>query len=65
MDTVFPDILDEIDTILAEGTPVSPGLPDLLLARAEAVLEAWLDARGEAAEDEVRCAPRGCEGRIR
>lgn len=50
MDSVFPDFLDEIDTILAAGKPVSPGLPDELLARAEAILEVWLAARGETAQ---------------
>lgn len=51
MDSVFPDILTEIDAFLASGEPPLPGTPDRLLAQAEAILEAWMAARGEAPED--------------
>ncbi|PTV94364.1 hypothetical protein C8J27_10899 [Rhodobacter aestuarii] len=48
MDTVFPEILAEIDAGL-EGRAELPS-PDALLKRAEEILEAWLAARGEVPE---------------
>lgn len=46
MDTVFPEILADIDDFLA-GEPVPPDMSERLLGMAERVLETWLAARGE------------------